>query len=421
MHEGGKPYFVYILNLILHVSMLSYFFILQNNVTERGCNSGDIYELLFNILNGNSQNLSNCNNFRKPPVPMTYRTGRLVYVYLTPIVLIIGILGNSLSLNVFLSKNMRGMSASAYLAALSASDLSTLIFYVTVEWLRRGIVYIYPETQMAFLEYNGFCQILMYLSYVSRFLSSWLVVAFTVERYIGVCHPLRRRHICTRSSTRRIIAAICLSACILVLYKPILSGVYHSADGTQYCTSDKHFGFTSFVLDSTFAVTITLIPFVIITVLNILIVRTLFRTNRRHNNCATMTCNKKMKSGMVIRTEESIIKLEFTFILLAVSFFFIAFNVPYFTIWFRNFIYNTYITQQNKASIEDIEYWQGVLYVSRTIFYLNYCINFFLYSITGTYFRKEVKYLFSLKARQGLFEVGRYSRNSHLKVPASWV
>jgi len=110
---------------------------------------------------------------------MTYRTGRLVYVYLTPIVLIIGILGNSLSLNVFLSKNMRGMSASAYLAALSASDLSTLIFYVTVEWLRRGIVYIYPETQMAFLEYNGFCQILMYLSYVSRFLSSWLVVAFT--------------------------------------------------------------------------------------------------------------------------------------------------------------------------------------------------------------------------------------------------
>ncbi|XP_063406086.1 thyrotropin-releasing hormone receptor-like [Mytilus trossulus] len=391
-----------------------------DNVTQKECSSGDIYDLLFNMLNKNGQN-STCDNFQKPSDPVTYRDGRLFYVYLTPVILIIGILGNSLSLNVFMSKNMRGMCASAYLAALSASDLSTLIFYVTVEWLRRGIVYIYPETKMAFLEYNGFCQVLMYLSYVSRFLSSWLVVAFTVERYIGVCHPLRRRHICTKSSTRRIIAVICLLSCILVLYKPVLSGVYYSADGTQYCTSNKRYDFPSFVLDSAFAVTITLVPFLIITILNILIVRKLVYTNKRQQHYTVKTNNiQSVKSANIIRTEESIIKLEFTLILLAVSFFFIAFNVPYFTIWCRNFIYNKYISQTDSVSLGDIEYWQGILYISRTIFYMNYCINFFLYSITGTYFRREVKFLFTLK-RQASYEFRQSSRNANTKLAVSWV
>jgi hypothetical protein len=78
-----------------------------------------------------------------------------------------------------------------------------------------------PETKMEFLDINGVCQVQLYLSYVSRFLSAWIVVAFTVERYIGVCHPLQRRYICSSKSTRRIVAAIFLIAVFIVIYKPI--------------------------------------------------------------------------------------------------------------------------------------------------------------------------------------------------------
>ena len=83
------------------------------------------------------------------------KAGRSFYAYFTPVILLIGFVGNSLSLNVFISKNMRSLSASTYLAALSTSDLLTLVFYVTIEWLRKGLVYLKPEIRMHFIDING--------------------------------------------------------------------------------------------------------------------------------------------------------------------------------------------------------------------------------------------------------------------------
>ncbi|XP_060064991.1 probable G-protein coupled receptor 139 [Ylistrum balloti] len=342
---------------------------------------------------------------------MVNKAGRMFFAYVTPIILFIGILGNCLSLNVFLSKNMRGLSASTYLAAISSSDLLTLIFYVNVEWLRRGLVYLNSDVQVKFLDTTGVCQFQLYMSYVSRFLSAWLVVAFTVERYIGVCHPLRRRDICTPSSTRRIIITTSFVAVLLVIYKPVLSGVHNgSSEGHPYCTSDPSHDFLSFVLDSIFAVLITLVPFLFITVLNVLIIRKLFIRNKRQKECKVVT-------------EESVIKLEFTVILLAISFCFVVFNVPFFAVWCRNFLHSKYVYKSVEQDMsDDIEYWQGILYITRTIFYMNYCINFFLYSITGAYFRREVRMLFVYRPSELRGSYSRCSRiNSNSHTPQSWV
>lgn len=336
--------------------------------------------------------------------------GQAFYVYFTPVILIIGIFGNSLSLNVFLSKNMRSLSASTYLAALSSADLLTLVFYVTVEWLRRGLVHLSPDVRMTFLDFEGVCQIQLYLSYIFRFLSAWIVVAFTVERYIGVCHPLRRRNICTTSGTRRIIIGLIVFACIFVLYKPIMSGVQTPERRPPVCARKDDYAFISFVFDSIFAGMITLVPFIIITVLNLLIIRKLFIRNKMQRECKVIT-------------EESIIRLEFTLILLAISFCFIAFNVPYFAVWFRNFLHASYFQSSlsTKTDVANYEYWQGVLRITRTIFYMNYCINFFLYSITGAYFRREVKMLFFYRSskKRKFLHCSRVNSNSH--TPQSWV
>ena len=44
-------------------------------------------------------------------------------------------------------------------------------------------------------------------------------------RYIGVCHPLRRRDICTTSSTRRLVLGLILVSFTLNIFKPLLSQV----------------------------------------------------------------------------------------------------------------------------------------------------------------------------------------------------
>lgn len=311
---------------------------------------------------------------------------RLFYSYCTPFILILGISGNILSLCVFLSENLRSLSASTYLAALSISDLLALVFYVMVEWLRRGLVYLEPDmkSRILFFDGNVVCQFQLYVSYISRLLSAWIVVAFTLERYIGVCWPLLRKDFCTKKGTKRIIGGIIASSAVGVLYKPILSAIYVSGEGNHYCTTDIDHGFLSFILDSIYAILITMVPFVVIAILNIMIVRKL------------LSQRKKRKNRSIV-TEESVKRLEFTIILLVVSFCFIALTVPFFVVWLRNFLTSKHIySTKDLTAYEEpnVDYWQGVLYITRTIFYMNYCINFFLYIIAGAYFRREVKMLF---------------------------
>lgn len=327
-----------------------------------------------------------------------FHFGQLFYAYLTPVIFTIGLFGNVLSLCVFLSKNLRNMSASRYLAALSTADISTLIFYVLGEWLRRGLKHISPGIKVSFIEMEGVCQLWLFLNYFSRLMSAWLIVCFTGERFIGVCMPLRRRNLGTLKETTKIISVLTVVSALLVSYKPFLSEVYTMRNRTS-CTSKHQYVHESFALDSVYGLLITLVPFVVITTLNILIIRRLILRNRRHKNH--------------LITEESHIRLEFTLILLAISVFFIAFNFPFFVVWFRNSFHSRIFSV---ATIKDpgdqsVGYWIGVLSITRTIFYMNYCINFFLYSITGAYFRKELKGLFFSTYRK--YDQCKQSNNTH--------
>lgn len=259
---------------------------------------------------------SNCSSFNinltevmngQPTAQLSIvKAGSQFYAYFTPVILFVGLLGNVLSLLVFLSKNMRGMSASRYLAALSLADLCTLVFYVFCEWLLRGLVFITPGVKVTFLAIEGVCQAWLYFNYLSRFLSAWLTVCFTFERFVGVCMPFRRRHMGSLKGTMRIITSLVVTSAVLVAYKPFMSGV-HTIHGETRCTSLQNLMHQSFIIDSIYALSITLIPFCIIAVLNTLIIRRLYYRSRRH------------RDNLI--TDESHTRLEFTLILLAISFF----------------------------------------------------------------------------------------------------
>ncbi|XP_060560059.1 probable G-protein coupled receptor 142 [Ruditapes philippinarum] len=345
-------------------------------------------------------------NYEKPTV---YTIGLNLFSYLTPFILIIGLVGNGLSAAVFSTKNMRKMSASSYLAALSAADICTLIFYVFIEWLRRGLIHINPDAQIILrvLNRNGPCQILLFFSYLSRVMSTWIIVIFTIERFTGVCYPLKS----FKGKSRKILIGMLVVGGILVSYKPILSSE-NIQKGQVTCTSNSLYSFESFVLDSIFALLITLVPFIIITILNLLIMRTLYLRNHRHSD---------------LFAETTKIRLEFTLILLAISFFFIAFNLPYSAVWFRHFLSSRFLhSDASDFNHGDIDYWNGVLNVTRTVFYLNYCVNFFLYSITGAYFRNELAFMLRFRKRKrrmykSHIRCSRFGSSNHSGTVATYV
>jgi len=65
-------------------------------------------------------------------------SGQNVYAFVTPFLILVGIIGNSLSLGVFCSPSMRKMSASIYLANLS----SYCHYYY---YCRHHCYYYYPQ------------------------------------------------------------------------------------------------------------------------------------------------------------------------------------------------------------------------------------------------------------------------------------
>lgn len=364
----------------------------STNSTQVPCNY-DNFLLSFGTLN-NSTEISH--------------VGLVFFTYLTPIIFIVGIVGNVLSLMVFVTKNMRKLSASVYLAALSTADLLALIFFVLIEWVKRGLREEFRSNIAEFLDVNGICQLTMFLSYASRFLSTWLVASFTLERYIGICHPLKRRDICDINSSKKIVAILVLISICISSIRPWLNEVRHiGPDRTPWCLPKKDLVTISFIYDCVFAVCITFLPFLVITTLNILIIRTLIKRNRRHRKCNFIT-------------EESIIRFEFTVILITISICFIAFNSPYAVVWFKQFHQTRTKTFSSGSKVDTL---QNILFFTKTTYFLNYCINFFLYSVTGAYFRKELKAMFTYR-RKVKENYQRCSvQNSHHSstTPNSWI
>ena len=128
--------------------------------------------------------------------------GRLLWnlhLYVTPVIIFVGLVGNVCSFVVFVFTHLRELSASVYLASLAVADTGFLLQLFAM-WLGYVRVFVFHM--------NGWCQTFVYVSYVTSFLSVWLVVGFTVERYVAVCHPLRRHDMCTLRRAKMVVGAL---------------------------------------------------------------------------------------------------------------------------------------------------------------------------------------------------------------------
>ena len=107
----------------------------------------------------------------------------LVASTMTPII-VLGVIGNILSLLVWVKIRRCRTSTACFLACLAIADLLSLVYGLNF-WL----VYV-VDIDLRFTS-SFSCKFLVYLNFAAQYASAWIVVLVTVERAIAVCFPFK--------------------------------------------------------------------------------------------------------------------------------------------------------------------------------------------------------------------------------------
>ncbi|XP_043072003.1 uncharacterized protein LOC6564639 [Drosophila grimshawi] len=129
---------------------------------------------------------------------------------LVPCVFVIGLLGNSVSIYVLTRKRMR-CTTNIYLSALAITDIAYLTFVLILSL--KHYEYIKYHCELYWRLY-GF---VMWLCDACAYISIYIAVCFTIERFIAIRYPLKRQTFCTESLAKKVIAAVALFCLLTTL------------------------------------------------------------------------------------------------------------------------------------------------------------------------------------------------------------
>ena len=136
-----------------------------------------------------------------------------LYKYLSPILLIGGLVGNVLSIVVAQQKAFRGSNFSLLITFLAVADSAVL----STEVLRQFLIKLLSKALADLQRGSHSCEAIEFVTNYARHLAASVVVLVSVERTISVMVPLRSKEICSRRNLLISIGAIVVGIAALVL------------------------------------------------------------------------------------------------------------------------------------------------------------------------------------------------------------
>nr|XP_012218592.1 PREDICTED: kappa-type opioid receptor-like [Linepithema humile] len=245
--------------------------------------------------------------------------------YCLPIFIILGLLGNCLSAIVHFRKKMRSFSSNIYLGILAISDIVHSMISL-IDWLH--IMDIKPIRNYLY------CLIIFleFLLYFSEFLSVWLIVAFTIERFIVTKYPLLRRSWCTVKRAKIVVITLMglaiLRSILLIfsLYKTMHYELYKRNSNMYNVYKSvilgKQYGFlyTKHIIDS---IIIFTLPALVIVICNTLIGYHIYQQNRDRKTLITASDSS---NGRIQIFNDKILLHRITIMLILVSSIYVIFK-----------------------------------------------------------------------------------------------
>ncbi|KAM6994283.1 thyrotropin-releasing hormone receptor [Tautogolabrus adspersus] len=125
---------------------------------------------------------------------------KVVSVFLVSLICGVGIVGNVMVILVVLTTKHMRTPTNCYLVSLAAADLMVL----TAAGLPNITDALHGQWVFGYVGCLG----ITYFQYLGINASSCSITAFTVERYIAICHPIKAQFLCTLTRAKRIIMLV---------------------------------------------------------------------------------------------------------------------------------------------------------------------------------------------------------------------
>lgn len=273
------------------------------------------------------------------------------------VLLSVGIIGNIISVVIYLRKKFRNQSIGIYLAVLSIFNIfavaSLLNDMYSFEWSRT----------------TAYCKYYAYLHYINLQYCSWILVINSMDHLLSIVMAIRLNNKIFKTKKFQFLV---LFVCLLILFLiniPLFMHAYYN-EKEKGCDLHAH---VSYIIDIIDMFVCTLVPFIIMTVCTFIIISKVFKLKKPMNKRNRSSKNIFKKKTVFART------------VIGINVLFLACNLPI-SIILIILNYNTYAQTLSSSKKAELKL---VYTIFHLIMYVHNAIPFFVYLICNRLFRQE--------------------------------
>ncbi|XP_011138180.1 uncharacterized protein LOC105182453 isoform X2 [Harpegnathos saltator] len=306
---------------------------------------------------------------------------RFLVGYVTPFIIILGVLLNTVSFSMLSTPVLCDSNLSLYLRALAISDNGALIFSYAVSVARSHSTLVND----LFMNSRFLCSTSSVSMELFQFTSTWLVVALTWTRVIAVTFPFRTRGCQNCSAVITIATLTCISS-VISLTK-LYSGGYETDSVFEFIPCQemiKPWGSAMYF----YIALSTWLPLLFIFVGNLLLIIRVRKSNKIHNE---LTHHFRYKSNRTHNSSRTLLAVSIVYLILLLPLGIVETLELYWDI-----ILIEHPAKDAETNERYIHWLQEKMFLKWCrglffhIYHWNFAINFFLYYLTGKKFRGVV-------------------------------
>ncbi|XP_052817379.1 FMRFamide receptor-like [Mya arenaria] len=306
-----------------------------------------------------------------------------------------GIIGNILSIIVLRHRQMRN-STSYYLISLAVYDILLLLFMSL--FLALPTIYLEKDVmEDYFFAYQYMHPYVYPIALIAQTGTVYTTLAFTVERYIAVCKPLHAANTCTMSRTKRVIIFIFVASIAYNIprfleyrtredwsdaYNRTIPSIEFTAVGENQVFQEVYFIYLYLCI-------MFLIPFSLLTVLNILLIRAVNKARKTRNYMSSSNTKDTSLTVMLIVVINVFLACQFPALV-------------------DNIIVALFDYGDLKCSVQ----WVRFTTISNLLVVVNSAVNFILYCILSKRFRRVFLKIFRLKKSRPKYKFTVHNQSS---------